>query len=174
MKLQAQAVLRRDDTLAPLRLAGVLVAGAFYPDTPQDAWGPLHLEVGLIALAPLTPVLAVEADDAAEQAMLEARAMWSDPVLSRAELLSWRPIFEARVQAADEDIRLLIEQMGIANDERLAGTPSTPPYHRAARELERLAGRVYEATSAGERVAEDGALRRQEERLPAPDRDGPN
>ena len=52
--------------------------------------------------------------------------------------------------------------MGAANEDRSAGTPSTPPYHRAARELERLAGLVYEATSAGERIAEDGALRAQD------------
>lgn len=158
MKLQAQAVLRRIDLDAPLSLAGVLVAGSFYPLTVQDAWGPLHLEVGLIALAPLTPVLAVEASDAAEQAMVEARAQWSDPLASQAQLLSWRPIDEARQEAVDEDIRLLIQQMAAANEERAVQTPSTPPYHRAAREVERLAGRVYEATSAGERVAEDGAL----------------
>lgn len=38
MKLQAQAVLRRIDTDAPLRLAGVLVAGSFYPGTAQTRW----------------------------------------------------------------------------------------------------------------------------------------
>lgn len=172
MKLQAQAVLRRIDTEAPLRLAGVLVAGSFYPDTPQDAWGPLHLEVGLIALAPLTPVLAVQGSDAAEKAMLEARSQWSDPVSSRALLLSWRPIDEAREEAADEDIQLLIKQMTVANEERSTETPSTPPYHRAARELERLAGRVYEATNAGERVAEDGALRKQQRGAAVPPADG--
>jgi hypothetical protein len=174
MKLQAQAVLRRSDVDAPLRLAGVLVAGSFYPDTPQDAWGPLHLEVGLIALAPLTPVLALDGADAAKQAMREARDQWSDPILSRADLLSWRPIDEVREQAADADIRLLIQQMTVANEERSAGTPSTPPYHRAARELERLAGRVYEATSAEERVAEDGALRRDEHSGKQPSADGPD
>lgn len=165
MKLQAQAVLRRPDVDAPLQLAGVLVAGSFYPATPQDAWGPLHLEVGLIALAPLTAVLAVDGAVAAETAMSEARLQWSDPILSRAELLSWKPIGQVREEAADEDIRLLIEQMTVANDERSAGTPSTPPYHRAARELEQLAGRVYEATMAGERVAEEGALRRDSENV---------
>lgn len=168
MKLQAQAVLRRSDTEAPLRLAGVLVAGSFYPDTPQDAWGPLHLEVGLIALAPLTPLLAADGSDAAEQAMGEARRQWSDPTLRRSQLLSWRPIGEVREDAADEDIKLLIKQMTLANDERLAGTPSTPPYHKAAKELERLAGRVYEATSAKERVAEDGALKRKQASASAP------
>lgn len=38
MKLQAQAVLRRVDVAAPLRLVGVLMAGAFHPLTAQDAW----------------------------------------------------------------------------------------------------------------------------------------
>ena len=52
MKLQAQAVLRRADLTAPLRLVGVLMAGSFHPLTAQDAWGPLHLEVGPVALAP--------------------------------------------------------------------------------------------------------------------------
>lgn len=172
MKLQAQAVLRRIDTDAPLSLAGVLVAGSFYPLTAQDAWGPLHLEVGLIALAPLTPVLAVQGSDGAEQAMVEARAQWSDPISSRAQLLSWRPIEEAREKAADEDIRALIQQMATANEQRSAGTPSTPQYHKAARELERLAGRVYEATNAGERVAEDGALRDQQRAAAVPPADG--
>ena len=162
MKLQTQAVLRRTDADAPLDLAGVLVAGSFYPNRPQDAWGPLHLEVGLIALAPLTPVVAKSGDEAAEQALAEAREQWSHPSLSRADLLAWRPIDEVRARPADEDIALLIKQMGVANEDRSAGTPSTPPYHRAARELERLAGLVYEATSAGERIAEDGALRAQD------------
>lgn len=52
MKLQAQAVLRRLDQQDRLHLAGVLVAGSFHPMTAQDAWGPLHLEVGLVARAP--------------------------------------------------------------------------------------------------------------------------
>ncbi len=73
MKLQTQAVLRRSDFDAPLRLAGVLVAGSFFPDTPQDAWGPLHLEVGLIALAPLTAIIAADTAGAAKRALLEAR-----------------------------------------------------------------------------------------------------
>ena len=42
MKLQAQAVLRRADLATPLRLVGVLMAGAFHPLTAQDAWGPLQ------------------------------------------------------------------------------------------------------------------------------------
>ena len=159
MKLQTQAVLRRIDTEAPLELAGVLVAGSFFPNRAQDAWGPLHLEVGLVALAPLTPVIADDGDGAAEQALLEARAHWDHPVLARAEMLTWRPIGDVRARPVDEDIAVLIEQMTTANVERAAGTPSTPPYHRAARELERLAGLVYEATSSGERIAEDGASR---------------
>lgn len=158
MKLQTQAVLRRSDADAPLQLAGVLVAGSFFSNRPQDAWGPLYLEVGLIALAPLTAVLATDAAGAAAQALIEARERWSQPLLSGAEALAWRPISDVRARPKDEDIGLLIDQMTAANDERTARTPSTPAYHRAARELERLAGLVYEATSAGERIAEDGAL----------------
>ncbi len=161
MKLQAQAVLRRIDLDAPLRLVGVLLAGSFYPLAPQDAWGPLHLEVGMVALAPLTPVKVKEPADGAELAMREARNQWSDALASKGELLRWRPIDQVR-DADDEDIRALIQQMSAANDYRSAAKPSTPPYHGAARELERLAARVYEATSAEERVAEDGALRKKD------------
>ncbi|MDQ3553011.1 MAG: hypothetical protein M3395_01170 [Chloroflexota bacterium] len=164
MKLQAQAVLRRLDLNAPLRLAGVLVAGSFYPLAPQDAWGPLHLEVGLVALAPLTPVVVTEPTDGAELAMQEARGQWSDPMATKGELLRWRPIDQVREVVADEDIRALIQQMSVANDERSGATPSTPPYHGAARELERLAARVYEASSLEERIAEDGALREKDSR----------
>ena len=168
MKLQTQAVLRRIDADAPLELAGVLVAGSFYPNRVQDAWGPLHLEVGLVALAPLTPVVAHGGAQAAERALLEAREQWSHPNLRRADVLAWHPIGDVRARPVDEDIALLIVQMMAANAERSAGTPSTPPYHRAARELERLAGLVYEATSAGERIAEDGALRAADEADLAP------
>ncbi len=159
MKLQAQAVLRRLDLNAPLRLVGVLVAGSFYPLAPQDAWGPLHLEVGMVALAPLSPTVVKEPTDGAELAMREARDQWSDPLASKGELLRWRPIDQVRENVADEDIRALIQQMSVANDERSDAKPSTPPYHGAARELERLAARVYEASSLQERVAEDGAAR---------------
>lgn len=159
MKLQAQAVLRRLDIDAPLRLVGVLLAGSFYPLAPQDAWGPLHLEVGMVALAPLTPVVVTEPTDGAELAMREARDQWSDPLATKGELLRWRPIDEVREDVADEDIRALIAQMTTANDERSTAKPSTPPYHGAARELERLAARVYEASSLQERVAEEGARR---------------
>ena len=160
MKLQAQAVLRRLDQQAPLRLAGVLVAGSFYPLTAQDAWGPLHLEVGMVALAPLTPVVAPDAVTAADQAMQEAVAQWIGAEPAADAQLAWVPIERVRTVATDQDIRGLIVQMTIANEERSDETPSTPPYHRAARELERLAGLVYEATSTEERIAEDAALRR--------------
>jgi hypothetical protein len=158
VKLQAQAVLRRADIAAPLRLAGVLMAGAFHPLTAQDAWGPLHLEVGLVALAPLTPVVATDASAGAAEAMVEARGHWSDPGPGKGARLSWVPIDQMR-DVAEEDIHALIARMSIANDERSSATPSTPPYRRAARELERLASLVYEATSAEERTAEDAALR---------------
>lgn len=46
---------------------------------------------------------------------------WGHPLLTRAELLSGRPITDIRAQAADEDIRLLIAQMTVANEERSAG-----------------------------------------------------
>ncbi|HUR16743.1 MAG TPA: hypothetical protein VMZ33_05625, partial [Candidatus Limnocylindrales bacterium] len=87
MKLQTQAVLRRPDTAAPLQLAGVLVAGSFYPNRTQDAWGPLHLEIGLVALAPLSSVVADDGAAAAGQALVEAREQWSHPLLSRADVL---------------------------------------------------------------------------------------
>ena len=162
MKLQAQAVLRRVDLAAPLRLVGVLMAGAFHPLTAQDAWGPLHLEVGLVALAPLTPVVAADANAGAAEAMVEARGHWSDPASGRGARLSWVPIDQVR-DVAEEDIHALIAQMSIANDERTSVTPSTPPYHRAARELERLASLVHEATSAEERVAAQEAQSRRGE-----------
>jgi hypothetical protein len=158
VKLQAQAVLRRADLAAPLRLVGILMAGAFHPLTTQDAWGPLHLEIGLVALAPLTPVVAADASAGAAEAMEEARGHWRDPGSSRGARLSWVPIDQVR-DVAEEDIHALIAQMSIANDERTSETPSTPPYHRAARELERLASLVYKATSAEERMAEDAARR---------------
>lgn len=158
MKLQAQAVLRRVDLAAPLRLVGVLMAGAFHPLTAQDAWGPLHLEVGLVALAPLTPVVTADASAGAAQAMVEARGHWSDPESDRGARLSWVPIDQVR-DVAEEDIDALLAQMSIANDARTGATPSTPPYHRAARELERLASLVLETASAEERLAENEAQR---------------
>lgn len=81
MKFQAQAVLRRVDMMAPLRLVGVLLAGSFYPGSTQDVWGPLHLEVGLVALAPMEPVIGDMPDVAAGVAMAEARRQWSDDSL---------------------------------------------------------------------------------------------
>lgn len=162
MKLQAQAVLRRADLAAPLRLVGVLMAGAFHPLTAQDAWGPLHLEVGLVALAPLTPVVATDTGAGAVEAMVEAREHWSGPGSGSGAQLSWVPIDQVR-DVAEEDIHALIARMSIANDERASLTPSTPPYHRAARELERLASLVYEATCAEERMADDEAQRRRRE-----------
>jgi len=164
VKLQAQAVLRRLDLAAPLRLAGVLIGGAFHPLTAQDAWGPLHLEVGLVALAPLTPVFATDLRAGAVEAIKEARGQWSDPGSNSGAHLSWVPIDQVR-DVAEEDIHALIARMSIANDERTSETPNTPPYHRAARELERLASLVYEATSAAERTAEEEA-RRQQRRQP--------
>lgn len=162
MKLQAQAVLRRADLVAPLRLVGVLMAGAFHPLTTQDAWGPLHLEIGLVALAPLTPVVAADATAGAAEAMAEARGQWSDPGSGQGARLSWVPIDQVR-DVAEEDIHALIARMSIANDERTSETPSTPSYHRAARELERLASLVYETTGAEERLAEAETRRKRRE-----------
>ena len=161
MKLHAQAVLRRSDLVAPLRLAGVLVAGSFYRLTVQEAWGPLHLEVGLVALAPLSPVISDDAANGAESALREARTHWGgvDPT-ERSSLLSWLPIGQVREVAAGEDITALLVAMTAANAARSASTPSTATYHAAARELERLAEVVFQATSAEERLAEAGALRR--------------
>ena len=92
--------------------------------------------------------------------MVEARGHWRDPGSGRGARLSWVPIDQVR-DVAEEDVHALIAQMSIANDERTSETLSTPPYHRAARELERLASLVYDAASAEERMAEDAALRRQ-------------
>jgi len=163
VKLQAQAVLRRVDLEAPLRLVGVLMAGAFHPLTVQDAWGPLHLEVGLVALAPLTPVVAADSTSAAAQAMREAREHWSGPESGTVAHLSWVPIQQVR-DVAEDEIHALIARMGIVNDERSVETPSTPPYHRAARELEGLAVRVLDATRLEERAAEAAARREQDGR----------
>ncbi len=160
MKLQAQAVLRREDLASPLRLVGVLSAGAFHPLTAQDAWGPLHLEVGLVALAPLTPVVTPDASSGAAQAMREARTQWSGPGRGTGAHLSWVPIEQVR-DVAEDDIHALITRMSVVNEERCVETPSTPPYHRAARELERLAALVLEATRVEERAAEAAARRGQ-------------
>jgi len=158
VKLQAQAVLRRVDLAAPLRLVGVLLGGAFHPLTAQDAWGPLHLEVGLVALAPLTPVVAADPVAGVAEAIEEARAQWRDPRSNSGAQLSWVPIDQVR-DVAEEDIHALIARMSIANDERTSQIPTSPLYHRAARELERLASLVYEAAGAEERTAEDQARR---------------
>lgn len=161
MKFQAQAVLRRDDPRAPLRLAGVLLAGSFYPGALQDAWGPLHLEAGLVALAPLTPVTTDSAPEAAVVALHEARLQWADgnaPVDGVS--LSWRPMRDVRQPLDGHTVGELIALMSTANDARLLAIPSTAPYHNAARELERLASVVYDTTSSEERVAEDAAVER--------------
>ena len=158
MKLQAQAVLRREDVAATPRLVGVLMSGSFHPLTAQEAWGPLHLEVGLVALAPLTTVVASDTREGAAEAMVEACSQWADPGSGTGAHLSWVPIDQMR-DVAEEDIHALIARMSLVNDERTSETPSTPPYRRAARELERLAHLVRDATSAEERVAEDAAQR---------------
>jgi hypothetical protein len=158
VKLQAQAVLRRESLQSPPRLVGVLMSGSFHPLTVEDAWGPLHLEVGLVALAGLTPVVASGPSEGAAEAMVEALSEWSDPESGMRAELSWVPIDQARDVAQDE-IHSVIARMSIVNEERTRETPSTPAYHRAARELERLAALVYEATSSEERAAEDVALR---------------
>ena len=159
MKFQAQAVLRRHDPRMPLLLAGVLVADAFYPATVQEAWGPLLLDGGLVALAPLTPVNTSDAPSAAALAMDEAHRLWSDGHAPGG-------VGDARLQPVPIDpddaatIGQLIERMATANTARVGSTPSTPGYHGAARELERLALRVHDATTGEERVAEDEALER--------------
>lgn len=156
MRLQAQAVLRRDDLVAPPRLVGVLMAGSFHPLRAEDAWGPLHLERGLVALAPLTPVAAADVDAGVIAATLEARSRWSDAGAGADAPLSWVPIGQAR-DVAEEDIHALIARMSLVNDERASETPSTPAYLRAVRELERLALLIHEAAAAEERVTEDPA-----------------
>jgi hypothetical protein len=115
-----------------------------------------------VALAPLTPVVASDTNEGAADAMVEARSQWAAPRSGKAAHLSWVPIDQMR-DVAEEDIHALIARMSIVNDDRLYQTPSTPPYHEAARELKRLASLVYEATSAEERMAEDETLRRRDE-----------
>jgi hypothetical protein len=160
VKFQAQAVLRRDDLRAPLRLAGVLLGGSFYPGSAQDAWGPLHLEAGLVALAPLTPVVSGAAPRAAAVALEEARLQWADGNATPAGAsLAWRPMRDVRKPGDGQSIAELIELMSTANDARLMETPSTPLYHDAARELERLATVIYDTASSEERVADDAARR---------------
>jgi hypothetical protein len=139
------------------------MAGTFHPLTPQDAWGPLHLEVGLVALAPLTPVVASDTRDGAADALVEARHRWSDPGSGTGVHLMWVPIDQVR-DVAEESIHALITRMSIVNDERVNEAPSSPRYHRAARELERLAALVCVATNEAERRAEDEALRQQRAR----------
>jgi len=117
VKLQAQAVLRREDPAAPPRLVGVLMAGSFHPLTAQDALGPMHLEAGLVALAPLTTVVASDAITGAARAMVEASSQWGDPGPARGELLSWVPIDQVR-DVAEEDIHALIVRMGIDLEDR--------------------------------------------------------
>jgi hypothetical protein len=151
MKLQAQAVLRREDLEEPPRLVGVLMGGSFHPLTSDDAWGPLYLEVGLVALAPLTTVIATDTSSGAAEAMVEARSQWHDLAPGDGTHLRWVPIEQVR-DVAEEDIHALIARMGSINDERIGQAPSTPSYHRAARELERLATLVYEAAGAEERM----------------------
>ena len=161
VKLQAQAVLRRADLAAPLRLVGVLMAGGFHPLTAQDAGAPASRgRPG--GAGPLVHGRRGGRERGCVEAMAEARGNWSDPGSGSGAQLSWVPIDQVR-DVAEEDIHALIAQMSIANDERTGATPGTPPYHRAARELERLASLVFEATSAEERVAEDEAQRKRRE-----------
>jgi len=163
VKFQAQAVLRRPDMLAPLHLVGVLLAGSFYPGSTQDAWGPLHLEVGLVALAPLTPIVVTLSEEAAAIALTEARRQWGDVTAPGASPgLVWHPIGDVRRPKDHQSVAALIEQMSTANAIRMSETPSTPPYHQAARDLERLASIIFDTTSTEERVAEDGALKRED------------
>jgi len=49
--------------------------------------------------------------------------------------------------------------MSIANDERLAQTHRTSLHHRTARERQRLATLVYQATASVEQVADANATR---------------
>ena len=95
--------------------------------------------------------------------MVEACSQWGDPGTRPEAQLSWLPIDQVR-DVAEEDIHALIVRMGIVNEERTSETPDTPPYHRAARELGRLAALVREAAGAEERMAGDVELRRQRAR----------
>lgn len=87
VRYQTQAVLRRISPTAPLLLVGITLDGAFYPGTPGDATGQFVMTKGLVALAPLSAVVAPDAVQAAEIAIVDARRMWNgrnSPGLSRA------------------------------------------------------------------------------------------
>ena len=75
---QNQAVLRRATRSTALALVGVTLDSKFYPDSPVEATGTLELTKGLVALAPLTAVHAVDAAGAAVIAQANARESWGD------------------------------------------------------------------------------------------------
>lgn len=61
----------------PLRLVGVTLNRTFFARSLGDATGTLLLTKGLVALAPLSPVDAVDSSEAAAVAMADAGMAWS-------------------------------------------------------------------------------------------------
>jgi hypothetical protein len=79
VRYQSQAVLRRTTPQDPLLLVGVTLDATFFPKAPSDGKGRFALTKGLVALAPLTAIDALNPADAATIAMADARATWSGP-----------------------------------------------------------------------------------------------
>jgi hypothetical protein len=77
VRYQTQAVLRRKTSGDPLRLVGVTLDNTFFGRESSDATEPLVLKKGLVALAPLTPVVAEGPAEAATIAMDDARDSWT-------------------------------------------------------------------------------------------------
>lgn len=77
VRYQTQAVLRRTSRTTPLKVVGVTLDSTFFPGSAEDATGPLTLDKGLVALAPLSAVDARGAAEAATSANLDAMETWS-------------------------------------------------------------------------------------------------
>jgi hypothetical protein len=76
-RYQSQAVLRRGRSTGPLILVGLTLDSTFFPERPRDARGRFVLTKGRVALAPLNPVEAPTAAEAADISMADARATWN-------------------------------------------------------------------------------------------------
>jgi hypothetical protein len=77
-RFQIQAVLRRSTRKAPLRLAGIVLDNRFFSRDKGEE-DRLTLTKGLVALAPLSAVEALDAEEAAEVALVDASETWDGP-----------------------------------------------------------------------------------------------
>lgn len=75
-RYQTQAVLRRASQWTPLVLVGITLDSTFYPQSGAEASGPLTLNRGLVALAPLAAVEARSPAAGAVTANRDARDAW--------------------------------------------------------------------------------------------------